>query len=97
MTKLCKLWQNYVNYGKNMVTFNKTPLGETGCLGILYFLLTGVWTSSFLIYCSNLVNYKTPCHAIGHTIAFYPYYSPERQRISLGVATILSMCLCSHT
>ena len=41
MVKLCKLWQKYVNYGKNMVTFNKTPLGETGCLGNPYFLLTG--------------------------------------------------------
>ena len=34
MVKICKL------YGKNMV-FNKTPLGETGCLGNTYFLLTG--------------------------------------------------------
>ena len=40
MEKLCKLWIKYVNYGKNMVTFNKTPLGETGCLDILYFLLS---------------------------------------------------------
>ena len=50
MVKLCKLWSKYVNYDKNMVTFNKTPLGETGCLGILYFLLTGVYASSFLIH-----------------------------------------------
>ena len=42
MVKICKLWKNYVNYGKNMVTLqNKTPLGETGCLGNPYFLLTG--------------------------------------------------------
>ena len=39
MAKLCKLWQKYVNYGKNTVNFNKTPLGETGCLGIPYFCL----------------------------------------------------------
>ena len=41
MVKLCKLWSKYVNYGKNMVTFSKIPLGETGCLGSPYFLLTG--------------------------------------------------------
>ena len=39
MVKICKLWQRYVNYGKNMVNFHKTPLGEIGCLGILYFCL----------------------------------------------------------
>ena len=33
-----------------MVTFNKNPLGETGCLGNPYFLLTGAWASSFLIH-----------------------------------------------
>ena len=38
MVKLCKLWSNY---GTNIVTFNKTPLGETGCLENPYFLLTG--------------------------------------------------------
>ena len=41
MVKLCELWKIYVNYGKNMVAFNKTPLGETGCLGIPYSLLIG--------------------------------------------------------
>ena len=41
MAKLCKLWQQYVNYSKNMVNFNKTPLGGTGCLGNPYFLLSG--------------------------------------------------------
>ena len=39
IVKLCKLLSKYVEYDKNMVTFNKTPLGETGCLGILYFCL----------------------------------------------------------
>ena len=29
MVTLCKLWQKYVNYGKNMVNFNKASLGET--------------------------------------------------------------------
>ena len=41
MIKLCKSWKKYINSGENMVTFNKTPLGETGCLGNPYFLLTG--------------------------------------------------------
>ena len=36
-----KLWENNVDYGKNIVTFNKTPFGETGCLAIPYSLLTG--------------------------------------------------------
>ena len=33
-----------------MVTLNKTPLGETGCLGNPYFLLTGAQASSFFIH-----------------------------------------------
>ena len=41
MVKIGNLWQKYVNYGKNMVNFKKTPLGETGYLGNPYFLLTG--------------------------------------------------------
>ena len=55
MAKLCRLWPGYVNYGNFLnkliiekikkfycpKNFNKTPLGETGCLGNLYFLLTG--------------------------------------------------------
>ena len=48
-----------------MVTFNKTPLGETGCQGIVYPLLTGAKASSFFYsLCSNLVTYRMPCHAI---------------------------------
>ena len=41
MVNICKLWSKYVNYGKNMVNFTKTPLGETACLGNPYFLLAG--------------------------------------------------------
>ena len=52
MVKICKLWQKYVNYSKNMVNFNKNPLGETGCLGNPYFLLTGAYAFSFLIHCA---------------------------------------------
>ena len=33
-----------------MVTFNKTPLGETRCLGNPYFLLTGAYASTFWIH-----------------------------------------------
>ena len=80
-----------------MVNFNKTPLGETGCLGILYFCLLVPRHPDFDSLCSNLVTYRTPCHVIDHTNAFYPYYYPEKQRISLGMAVILSMCLSSHT
>ena len=50
MVKLCKLW---LKNGKNMVDFNKTSLGETGCLGNPYFLLTGAYASSFLIHCAE--------------------------------------------
>ena len=33
-----------------MVNFNKTPLGETECLGNPYFFFTGALASSFLIH-----------------------------------------------
>ena len=46
--------------------------------------------------CSTCVTYRTLCHAIGHqALPLNPYLG--KQRISLGVTTILSMCLCSHT
>ena len=80
-----------------MVNLKKTPLGETGCLDNLYFLFTGCLGIQFFdSLCSKLVTYRMPCHTIGHISAFYPYYT-EKQRISLGVAIILSMCLCLHT
>ena len=36
-----------------MKNFSKTSEGETGCLGIRYFLLTGAYASSFLIHCAE--------------------------------------------
>ena len=33
-----------------MVTFNKTPLGETRCLGNPYFLLTGAYACCLLVF-----------------------------------------------
>ena len=37
------------------------------------------------------VTYRTPCHA-----RVYSHSCLGKQRISLGVAIILNMCLCSH-
>ena len=37
------------------------------------------------------VTYRMPCHARGH-----PHSCLGKWRISLGVAIILSICLCSH-
>ena len=42
---------------------------------------------------STCVTYRTPCHASGHHIL----PTLEKQGISIGMASILSMCLCSHT
>ena len=62
----------------------KTPLGETWCLGTLYFLLTGCIRIQFFnspltqsvrppmvtypSLCSTCVTYRTSCHAIGHQV-----------------------------
>ena len=62
----------------------KTPLAETGYLGIPYFFLTGCLGIQFFIHsyantarlplvtypslCSTCVTYRTPCHAIGHQV-----------------------------
>ena len=100
--------------------YNKTPLGETGCLSIFgpppRFTCTLPWllrlvkvsTSSelypdmrlfFLFECLGTqffnshshVTYGTPCHARGHS-----HSCLGKQRIFIGVAIILNMCLCSH-
>ena len=44
--------------------------------------------------CSICVTYGVPCHSIGHQV---PNPCPEKQRISLGVASILNVCLCPNT
>ena len=72
--------------------FYKTPLGETRCLSIylfIYFFFLNAQASSFLV--RSRVTYGTLCHARGH-----PHSYLGKQKISLGVAIILSICLCSH-
>ena len=123
--------------------YNKTPLGETGCLnnflgylsmsralhrgfsdlkrspsalsttptafGCLLLLI--VPAPSFLIHplfltqsfrvplviypslCSAYVTYRMPCHVNGHQANSYL----GTRKISLGVAIILSICLCLYT
>ena len=61
---------------------------DTRFIYSLFFL--NAQTPVFLI-CS-LVTYGTPHHARGH-----PHSYLGKQRISLGVAIILRMCLCPHT
>ena len=53
-------------------------------------LFLNAQTSSFLI--RSLVTYRMPCHARDH-----PHSYLGKQKIFLGVAVILSMCLCPHT
>ena len=53
----------------------------------LFFKCLGI---QFLI--GSLVTYGMPYHARGHQHSYL-----GKQRISLGVAIILSMCLCPHT
>ena len=53
-----------------------------------FFLKKKKKESKFHLLCSTCVIYGTSWCGIGHQ---------ELQRISLGVASILSMCLCSHT
>ena len=99
MVKICKLWQKHINYDKNTVNLNKTPLGETVCLGIL--LLTGGKAPRFIIHlliltqsvrlpaviyhslCSTCVTYRTPCHATGHQLLPTHPYYSGKQRISM--------------
>ena len=94
--------------------FNKSPLGETGCLDNPYFLLTGCLGIQFfdspLSQHSQLGNLWLPsphCTApvwlmgqdasplVTRCFLLNPYLG--KQRISLEVTGILSMCLCSHT
>ena len=97
------------------LSLNKTPLGETGCLGNPLFLFTGCLGIQFfdsppfsqqsqlhylwlpIPYCAALL-WLTRCHAIPLVTKSFPL-NPYlgKQGISLGVASILSMCLCSHT
>ena len=90
----------------------KTTLGETGCIGYSYIYLLVAFASRFLIhpktvsqaiygYLSLTVQYlcdlrdTMPRHWSPGASQPNPYLG--KQRISLGVAIILSTCLRSHT
>ena len=93
---------------------DKTPLGETGCLGN-HFLFTVYLSIQFfdthlfshtgsqaafgylLLTMQHLCDLldAMPCHCSPSASHPTPYLG--KQRISLGVAIILSMCLCPHT
>ena len=49
-----------------ILSLNKTPLGETGCLSNPFFLLTG--SSGIQFFDSICVTFRTLCHAIGHQV-----------------------------
>ena len=51
----------------------------------------------FFLFQFSFATYRTPCHSISHHSHFPPNPYLGEQRISLGVASILSMCLCPHT
>ena len=93
-----------------LLTFNlnKTFFGETGCLGNPYFLLTGCLGIQFFNSPPFSLWLPTPHCAAPMwlrgrytmslvTRCFPPNPYPGKQRISLEVTSILSMCLCSHT
>ena len=96
-----------------LLTFSlcKTPLGETGCLGNLYFthwlpkhpVFWFTLTQSvrlpvvtYHLLCSTCANCGTLCHAIGHQV-FPTQPLPREGRNSQGVRSIISMSLRSHT
>ena len=51
---------------------------------------------TYPLLCSTCVTYRMPCHPLV-TKCFPPNSYLGKQRISLGVATILNIYLCSHT
>ena len=90
----------------------RTPLAETGCIGYPYIYLLVACASRFLIhpktvsqamqgYLPLTVQYlcdlwdTMPCHWSPGASQPKPYLG--KQRISLGVAIILGINLCSHT
>ena len=96
----------------SLYILHKTPLGETGCIGNPYFYLLVAYASSFLIR-PNTVSQATYGYlplTVQHLCdlqdimprhwspgASHPYPYLGEWRISLGVAMILGICLCSHT
>ena len=100
----CNVLNWYFSYQKSSL--------ETGCLSNLHLLLRAQassflihplfktlsvrpsWIPCQLLY-SNCLTYGSPCHAIGYHV-FLPNHHLEKQRISLGVASILRMYICPH-
>ena len=69
------------------INFNKTPLGETGCLANPYFLLTGCLGMQFFDsppYPSTCVTYRIPCHVIGHQVHSHPILPREAEDFPRG-------------
>ena len=113
--KLNKTFKSFITPKKLIklfYTLNKTPLGQTGYLSNLYYLLAAE-NPVFLIQslsrtqsvktplvpyhslCSTCVTYGTPCQIIVHQI-LPTKLIPRKQRISLRVASIVRMYLCTH-
>ena len=92
---------------------NKTLLEKTGCLRNFYYLLAAQTSSFLVHHSfpntvsqATLCNlnltvqpciiYETPRHAIGHQVLPMQLFL-GKQRISLGVASIVRRCLCQHS
>ena len=107
-----KFLENYLKTNKFLClcAFNKTPFGKTICLSNHY-LISGCssiqfFNSFFVIYhvmplVTTLITHKlcdlrTPCHDIDHHSHFPPNPYLKKQKISLGIASILRMCLCPY-
>ena len=95
-----------------MTILYKTPLGEARCSGN-HFLFHGCLSIQFFVHssfpntvrlplvtypylCSTCVTYGSMPHHWSPS-AHHPTLYLGKQRIFLGVAIILSMCLCPHT
>ena len=86
---------------------------QAGCLSNLYYWLAAQVSRFLIHFpfqntsvrrplvpyhslCSTCLTYRAPYHAIGHRMRpAQPFLGG--QRISLGVTSILGMCLCSHS
>ena len=53
--------------------------------------------SPLTTFVTTFVTYGTPCHARGHHSHFSPNLYLGRERVSLGVANILRICLYPHS
>ena len=94
------------------LTINKTFLGETGCLNLVFIVCSSIQffisppspntvcedaRGSLLLIVPDLHNLKDAMSHHGLPSAFHPNPCLGKYRISLGVARILTMCLCSDS